>query len=46
MTACAGRLGDQDGLACTNEAEHEPGHGCTYEGSWAPDAVKDEEVTR
>lgn len=43
MTACTHTLGDPDGLACTRDDQHEPGHGCTYEAAWAKDAERDEE---
>lgn len=40
MTSCPNHpFGDPEGLACTRDAaEHEPGHGCTYEStSGVPD---------
>lgn len=38
MTACPSHpFGDPDGLACTRDDNHEPGHGCVYEASWASD---------
>jgi hypothetical protein len=47
MTACLGRLGDPTGLHCTRDAaDHQPGHGCTYQATWAPDTPRDEEAPR
>ena len=47
MTGCAGRLGDPTGLHCTRDpSDHQPGHGCTYQATWAPDAHRDEEDHR
>jgi hypothetical protein len=39
---CQHRLGDRTGLLCVLPAGHDFGH--TYQASWAPDAVRDEEV--
>lgn len=38
MTALHHLFGYSDGLECTRDDAHRPGHGCTYEASDAPDA--------